>query len=86
MIGEIATATICGVVILGILITLTMVILIGIGVVVIGVLIMDGDILAAGLVENMVLPVGSLEENPVLPAGSLACTIKGNRRTYISMK
>jgi hypothetical protein len=72
MIGEIVIETICGVDILGIPVTFVMVILIGIGVVVIGVLTMDGDvpvgILAGSLVGSLVESlagslVGSLVES-----------------------
>jgi hypothetical protein len=62
MIGEIVIATICGVVVLGILVTFLRMILIGIGVVVIGVLTMDGDLLLGSLVRSLVRsPAGSLE-------------------------
>jgi hypothetical protein len=68
MIGEIVIETICGVDILGIPVTFAMVILIGIGVVVIGVLTMDGDV-----------PVGSLVGSPVdILAGSLVDILAGS--------
>jgi len=69
MIGEIVIATICGVVVLGILVTFLRMILIGIGVVVIGVLTMDGDLLLGSLAGSLANTlVGSLVRSP---AGSL---------------
>ena len=68
MIGDIVIATICGEDIPGIIVTLAMVILIGIGVVVIGVMTMDGDIPAAATCMAVVL-VGSLPVD--IPAGNL---------------
>ena len=72
MIGEIVIETICGVDILGIPVTFAMVILIGIGVVVIGVLTMDGDVPVGSL-------VGSLVGSPVdILAGSLVDILAGS--------
>jgi hypothetical protein len=71
-IGEIVIETICGVVVLGIIITFAMVIFVGIGGVVIGALIMDGDIPAGSL-------VGILVGSPVdILAGSLAGSPAGS--------
>ncbi len=69
MIGEIVIATICGAVVLGILVTFLRMILIGIGVVVIGVLIVDGDLLLGSLEGSL---ANILAESLVRsPAGSL---------------
>lgn len=68
MIGDIITATISGVVVLGILLTSITAILIIIGMVVIGVMTMDGDVLAqAGNIELVEISGFDLPAPPGLP-------------------
>jgi hypothetical protein len=73
MIGEIVIATICGAVVLGILVTFLRMILIGIGVVVIGVLIVDGGLLLGSLAGSLEGSLANILAESLVrsPAGSL---------------
>jgi hypothetical protein len=77
MIGDIVTATICGVVAPGILTTFIMVILIGTGVAVIGVMTMDGDIPAAATCTAVAL-VGNLPVDIPAAATCMAVVLVGS--------